>query len=80
MAIALKILNIKLQVRRRISEKNIHLFLFSEKFPFSAIRCFKKLTEQDCSTHAEALNFLTAFYGLWSSSNTKKLNFIKIKI
>ena len=35
---------------------------------------FKSNYQQDCSFQGEALIISTAFQGLWSSSNMKKLN------
>ena len=34
-------------------------------------------TNQNCSYQGEALNVPTAFKGLWSSNNIKKINVIK---
>ena len=39
--------------------------------------CYDVNCQQDFSFQGEALNFPTAFYGLWSSYNIKQLNVIK---
>ena len=46
-------------------------------FPRATNKRMKMKNKQNCSYQGEALNVPTAFQGLWSSNNIKKLNEIK---